>query len=74
MIDFTVDGSPTSRAAAARVADPDPPAGGPRGRRKPDVVLILPWNLRDEIVEQHAYVRDWGGRFAVLSPAIGLIE
>ena len=30
---------------------------------KPDYVLILPWNLRDEIVKQMAHVRDWGGRF-----------
>jgi hypothetical protein len=36
---------------------------------KPDVILILPWNLRDEIVEQLAYVRQWGGRFLVPIPA-----
>lgn len=35
---------------------------------QPDVVLILPWNLRDEIQSQLAYVRDWGGRFAVAVP------
>src|SRR3954471_1119347 len=28
---------------------------------RPDVVLILPWNLKDEIVDQLSYVRDWGG-------------
>lgn len=35
---------------------------------RPDVVLILPWNLRDEVVAQLAYIRDWGGRFAVAVP------
>lgn len=35
---------------------------------RPDVVLILPWNLRSEIMEQLAYVRDWGGRFAAAVP------
>lgn len=35
---------------------------------RPDVVLILPWNLRSEIMEQLAYVRDWGGCFAVAVP------
>lgn len=35
---------------------------------RPDVVLILPWNLRSEIMEQLAYVRDWGGRFATAVP------
>jgi SAM-dependent methyltransferase len=37
---------------------------------KPDVVLVLPWNLRREISEQMAAVRDWGGRFAVAVPVI----
>jgi SAM-dependent methyltransferase len=35
---------------------------------KPDLVVILPWNLRDEIVEQLSYVRDWGGRFVLPIP------
>ena len=38
--------------------------------RRPDIVLILPWNIADEIVERHSYVRDWGGRFAVAVPEI----
>ncbi|HJY24917.1 MAG TPA: hypothetical protein VJ649_04495 [Actinomycetes bacterium] len=40
---------------------------------RPDVVFILPWNLRDEIVQQLAYVRDWGGRFAVRAPELRLV-
>jgi SAM-dependent methyltransferase len=39
---------------------------------RPDVVLILPWNLKDEIIEQLGYVRDWGGRFAARSPELSL--
>ncbi|WP_395671817.1 methyltransferase domain-containing protein [Phenylobacterium sp.] len=35
---------------------------------RPDYVLILPWNLKDEIMGQLAYVRDWGGRFVTASP------
>jgi hypothetical protein len=35
---------------------------------RPDYVLILPWNLKDEIMQQLAYVADWGGRFVVASP------
>lgn len=35
---------------------------------RPDYVLILPWNLRDEIVGQMHAVRDWGGRFVVPIP------
>jgi hypothetical protein len=35
---------------------------------QPDLVLVLPWNLRDEIVEQLAYIRDWGGKFIIPIP------
>jgi SAM-dependent methyltransferase len=35
---------------------------------RPDYVLILPWNLKDEIMDQLAYIADWGGRFVVASP------
>ena len=74
LIDYTVDVSPYKQGCflpGARV-----PIHAPEILRetRPDVVLILPWNLREEIVEQHPYVRDWGGRFAVLSPSIELIE
>jgi hypothetical protein len=37
---------------------------------KPDYVLILPWNLREEIAAQMASIRDWGGRFVVPIPSI----
>lgn len=35
---------------------------------RPDYLLILPWNLKDEIVGQLGYIGDWGGRFVVASP------
>jgi SAM-dependent methyltransferase len=40
---------------------------------KPDVVLILPWNLREEIVEQLSFIREWGGRFAARAPELTLL-
>ncbi len=40
---------------------------------KPDVVLILPWNLKDEIVEQLSYIREWGGAFAARTPDLELL-
>ncbi|MDN5852081.1 MAG: SAM-dependent methyltransferase, partial [Actinomycetia bacterium] len=39
-------------------------------RRRPDYVLIMPWNLRAEISEQLEYVRDWGARLVVALPAL----
>jgi SAM-dependent methyltransferase len=35
---------------------------------RPDYLLILPWNLKDEIMKQMAYIRDWGGKFVVPIP------
>ncbi len=40
---------------------------------KPDYVLILPWNLKDEIVKQMAYIREWGGRFVVPIPELEIL-
>ena len=37
---------------------------------KPDYILILPWNLKDEIAEQLSYIRDWGGEFIVTIPCL----
>ncbi|HEY3696554.1 class I SAM-dependent methyltransferase [Phenylobacterium sp.] len=39
---------------------------------RPDYVLILPWNLKDEIMGQLAYVRGWGGRFVTASPEVAV--
>jgi SAM-dependent methyltransferase len=41
---------------------------------KPDVVLILPWNLKDEIVEQLSFIGEWGGRFAARTPELTLLS
>ncbi len=41
---------------------------------RPDYVLILPWNLKDEIVGQMTRVREWGGRFVVPIPRLEIIE
>jgi SAM-dependent methyltransferase len=35
---------------------------------RPDDLVILPWNLKDEIMGQTAFIRDWGGRFVTASP------
>jgi hypothetical protein len=37
---------------------------------KPDYVLILPWNLKTEVIEQNSYVREWGGQFVVPIPEV----
>lgn len=37
---------------------------------QPDYLLILPWNIKDEIMQQMAYIREWGGKFVVLIPEV----
>ncbi|KFM20124.1 3-demethylubiquinone-9 3-methyltransferase protein [Marine Group I thaumarchaeote SCGC AAA799-P11] len=41
---------------------------------KPDYLLILPWNLKDEIIEQMSFIREWNGKFVVLLPRIEIID
>jgi 2-polyprenyl-3-methyl-5-hydroxy-6-metoxy-1,4-benzoquinol methylase len=40
---------------------------------KPDYILVLPWNLRDEITGQLEYVRSWGGRLVFPIPALEVV-
>lgn len=41
---------------------------------KPDRILILPWNLRQEVMAQLAYVREWGGQFVTAVPTLAVTE
>jgi len=72
-LDFTVDRSPHKQGCflpGTRV-----PIFHPDKLReaRPDYVLILPWNLKDEIVHQVGYIRDWGGRFVVPIPEVAVL-
>jgi hypothetical protein len=40
---------------------------------KPDYVVILPWNLRNEIMEQMRHIREWGGKFVVPIPQVNVL-
>lgn len=40
---------------------------------RPDYLFILPWNIKDEIVEQMSFIRDWGGKFFVAIPEIEIL-
>jgi len=41
---------------------------------KPDYILILPWNLKDEIVQQLGHIKEWGGRCVVPIPELRVLE
>lgn len=40
---------------------------------KPDLILILPWNIKDEIIKQLSYIREWGGEFLTAVPKLEII-
>jgi ABC-type Fe3+-hydroxamate transport system substrate-binding protein len=40
---------------------------------KPDYVFILPWNLKEEVMEQMSFIREWGGKFVIAIPGIQVI-
>ena len=72
-IDFTVDRSPHKQGSFLPgthipVLHPD------RIREaRPDYLLILPWNLKEEVMAQMAYIREWGGRFVVPIPEVTVL-
>ena len=40
---------------------------------KPDYVLILPWNLADEVIKQNEFIREWGGKFILPIPSVKIL-
>lgn len=69
-LDFTVDRSPYKQGMylpGVHIPIKEPNA---IQEAQPNYVLILPWNLKDEIIEQIAYIREWGGQFVVPIPEI----
>lgn len=41
---------------------------------RPDYLLVLPWNLRDEIISQMAHIREWGGKFVLPIPEVRVVQ
>jgi len=69
-IDYTVDRSPHKQGhflpgAHIAIHHPDKIK-----ETKPDYLLILPWNLKDEVIDQMQYIRQWGGKFVVPIPEV----
>ena len=43
-------------------------------KEKPDYVVILAWNLKDEIIQQLSFIQKWGGKFVILIPKVKIID
>ncbi len=72
-LDYTVDLNPHKQGHL--LPGTHIPIRAPEAIRedRPEIVLILPWNLKDEIVEQLGFIREWGGAFAVRTPELTLL-
>jgi 2-polyprenyl-3-methyl-5-hydroxy-6-metoxy-1,4-benzoquinol methylase len=73
LLSFTVDRSPHKQGQylpGTRIPIYHPEA---IEQAQPDYVLILPWNLKDEITEQMKVIRNWGGRFVVAIPSLEVL-
>jgi hypothetical protein len=71
-VDYTVDRSPHKQGrytpgTRIPILHPDKIR-----ETRPDYVLLLPWNLKDEIMQQLAYVRAWGGKFVTPIPEVAV--
>ena len=73
LLRYTVDRSPVKQGKflpGTHIPIHEP---GRLAESRPDFILVLPWNLRDEISEQLAYVRSWGGRLVFPIPALEVV-
>ena len=73
-IDYTVDRSPHKQehllpGTRIPIFHPDKIR-----ETRPDFLLILPWNIKEEIMQQMAYVREWGGKFIIPIPEVKVYE
>ena len=70
LIDYTVDRSPHKQGHF--LPGVHIPIYAPEKVRetRPDYLLILPWNLREEVMQQMTFIRDWGGKFVVPIPEV----
>jgi len=70
LISFVVDANPAKQTKFLPASHIPVVQEDVLKREKPDYVLILPWNLTDEITRQLAYIRDWGGQFVIPIPEL----
>jgi hypothetical protein len=69
-LDYTVDRNPYKQGKFSPGTHIPVFAPDKIDETKPDYVLILPWNLKDEIIAQMAHIRRWGGQFVVPIPRV----
>jgi C-methyltransferase C-terminal domain/Putative zinc binding domain/Methyltransferase domain len=74
LLQYTVDRSPVKQGKFLPGTHIPIHAPEHLAETNPDFVLVLPWNLRDEISQQLQYIRSWGARLVVPIPELEIIE
>jgi SAM-dependent methyltransferase len=72
-LDYTVDASPYKQGTFLPGTHIPVYAPAKIAETRPDYVLILPWNLRDEIAPQLAHIREWGGKMVIAIPRVEVL-
>lgn len=72
-IDYVVDRSPFKQGKLLPGSHIPIEAPERIAETRPDYVLVLPWNLKDEIATQLSFVREWGGRLVVPVPEVSVL-
>ena len=72
-IDYTVDRNPQKQNHYLPGSHIPIKAPAKIRETKPDYVFILPWNLKEEILDQLAYIRNWGGKFIIPIPEVKVL-
>ncbi len=72
-IDFVVDAAPSKQGKFLPGSHIPVVAESMLKIEKPDFVIIFPWNIKDEIMEQIKYIKDWGGKFVIPVPQLEII-
>jgi SAM-dependent methyltransferase len=70
LIDFVVDAAPSKQGKYLPGSHIPVVTETTLKKKKPDFVVILPWNITEEIAAQLIYIRDWGGQFVVAIPRL----
>ena len=73
LLQYTVDRSPVKQGKFLPGTHVPIYAPERLAETQPDYILVLPWNLRDEITRQLDYVRSWGGRLVFPIPALEVV-
>lgn len=73
LVDFVVDASPHKQNKFLPASHIPVVNEAFLKTARPAFVIILPWNLKDEIMQQLAYIRSWGGQFVIPIPALQIL-